>query len=97
MMKIMAIRPSKVAVYAAAGSSSKTTPAAAKTLKALNITKSNLVGSQEGSATRNVDGIVSDSKLQLYTGAIQAPITQSAAFLAIELYCNFKSRCTLME
>ncbi len=54
-MKIMNMRPSSMAVKASA---TKAAPAAIKTTKALNITKSNLVGSQGGKATRNVDGVV---------------------------------------
>jgi hypothetical protein len=59
MMKMIAMRRSSLAVKASASTSTKAAPAAVKTTKALNITKANLVGSQGGSATRNVDGVVS--------------------------------------
>lgn len=59
MMKMMNMHRSSLAVKASASGTAKAAPVAAKTTKALNITKSNLVGSQGGKATRNVDGIVS--------------------------------------
>lgn len=66
MMKIMNMRPSSVAVKASASASSKAAPATANTVKALNITKANLVGSQGGSATRNLDGVVSNLVLKSF-------------------------------
>lgn len=48
----------RITVNAAAKGASTKAAAPAKTLRAINITKSNLVDSQGGSATRNVDGII---------------------------------------
>jgi hypothetical protein len=58
----------------AAGSAGKTpvaAPSPSRTLKALNLTKSSLTGAQQGSATRNVDGIVYSIKYDADSDKIQ--------------------------
>lgn len=55
-MKSTSIRPSSARVVVVRAASDPSTNAVKKTLKSLNITKSKL--SAEGTATRNVDGVV---------------------------------------
>lgn len=73
MLSRSVIRHPQVRVQAS-GSNSKTpvaTTSPSRTLKALNLTKSSLVGAQQGSATRNVDGIVYSIKYDAASDKVQ--------------------------
>lgn len=71
MLNRSILRQVRVQAAGSAGKTQVAAPSPPRTLKALNLTKSSLTGAQQGSATRNVDGIVYSIKYDADSDKIQ--------------------------